>query len=168
MTTTPVAPVDRSAGRTHGPADVDAFAERLRDRGLLAGLRFLHLRTPHRFTGIFRFDEPMLRNVALIDKWFPAVVSGDDVPLAQAYCAHLHATGESLEVVYGPGDPRVPWTAGTSILSYCGAVICDDQGRRWGALCHFDTAACESKHSELPLLNAAATLIYHAASAHAR
>ncbi len=102
----------------------------------------------------------MLRSVALIDKWDPSVEHGEDVPLAAAYCAHLHRTGEPLEVANGSTDRRVPWMAGSSIVSYCGALIEDAEGSPWGALCHFDTASCEAKNSDLPLLVAAARIIY--------
>jgi hypothetical protein len=146
-------------------ADLAEFEQRLRDSGVHGAIRFLNSRTPHRFTGVYRFDGDMLRNVALIDKWLPSVETGDDVPLGEAFCAHLHATGEPLEVVHGPTDSRVPWMSGSPIVSYCGSVICDEDGERWGALCHFDTSACESKSSDMPLLAAAASMIYRAASA---
>lgn len=127
---------------------------------MLGALKFLNARTSHRFTGVFRFDGDMLRNVALIDCWESEVISGEDVPLARAYCAHLARTGQTLEVEHGPTDARVPWMSDSTILSYCGAVISAPDGSRWGALCHFDTLRCESSGSEVPLLDAAANLIY--------
>lgn len=145
--------------------EVREFRETLDREGLQPALRLLNGRTPHRFTGVFRFDGDILRNVVLVDKWAPAVVRGDDVPLAQAYCAHLHRSGGAVEVTDGPADARFPWMQQSPIVSYCGAVILDEDGRRWGALCHFDISRCESKKSDLPLLEAAAGLIY--ASAHA-
>jgi hypothetical protein len=141
-------------------SDVTKFAACLRDQGMLGALKFLNGRTSHRYTGVFRFDGDMLRNVALIDRWVAEVTSGEDVPLARAYCAHLARTGGTLEVAHGPTDARVPWMADSDILSYCGAVINAPDGSRWGALCHFDTSRCESSGSEVPLLDAAAKLIY--------
>nr|WP_207190078.1 GAF domain-containing protein [Ramlibacter ginsenosidimutans] len=107
----------------------------------------------------------MLRNVALVDKWDAVVEQGDDVPLAAAYCAHLHATGEPLEVEDVATDARVPWMSASPIVSYCGAVILDLHGQHWGALCHFDVARCDSKNSDKPLLVAAARMIYQDAVA---
>ena len=156
-------PAIQAVPPTHA-RDLAEFARQLRDQGLRESLRYLNLRTPHRFTGVFRFDGEMLRNVTLIDKWVPGVEVGEDVPLAEAYCAHLKRTGEPLQVAHGPSDSRVPWMAGSRVVSYCGAVIDDDRGQRWGALCHFDTATCEAKNSDMPLLGAAATLIYQSAS----
>lgn len=146
--------------------DLAAFNTRLED-GLRAGLLFLNARTPHRFTGVYRFDAEMLRSVALVDKWDATVMRGEDVPLAQAYCAHLHETGEAVDIPDGRIDRRFPSMQASSVLSYCGAVINDGQGARWGALCHFDTLRCESRNSELPMLVAAAALLHHAASASA-
>ncbi len=148
-------------------ADLDAFSRSQREQGLQGALLFLNARTPHRYTGIFRLDGEIMRNVALVDKWDSNLTHGDDVPLADAYCAHLQRTGEPLEVAGGPGDPRVPWMAGSKIPSYCGAAIIAPDGSPWGALCHFDLSRCESKQSDMPLLVAAAALIYESASGRA-
>lgn len=123
-------------------------------------LWFLNARTPHRFTGVFRFDSNLLRSVALVDKWNASVERGTDVDVALAYCAHLKRTGRPLEVEHGPSDSRVPWMASSPVVSYCGAPILDETGQPWGALCHYDDKACEAKNSDMPLIVAAAALIY--------
>lgn len=146
-------------------ADLAAFSDCLDQDGLRAALLFLNKRTPHRYTGVFRFDGDMLRNVALVDKWDPTVDHGDDVPLAAAYCAHLYQTGEPLEVEDGGKDSRVPWMQTSPIVSYCGSVIVDGEGTPWGALCHFDTARCDAKNSDMPLLVAAARIVFDDAAA---
>jgi len=143
--------------------DVDAFLASLGERGLRGALWFLNARTPHRFTGVFRFDGDMLRSVALVDKWDPNVERGQDAPLASAYCAHLSREGEPLLVENGATDPRVPWMAKSEFVSYCGAPIRDRAGEPWGALCHFDTAPCDAKASDMPLIIAAAALIHERA-----
>lgn len=143
--------------------DLLAFASALDEGGIAAALRFLNQRTAHRYTGVFRFDGEMLRSVALVDRWQPEVDRGDDVPLAEAFCAHLESTGQPLAVTDGRADPRTPWMANSNVASYCGAVIQDADGSRWGALCHFDHSPCESKDSDVPLLAAAAALIHKSA-----
>jgi hypothetical protein len=154
-------PTQPGSGASGAPdSDLSKFADRLRDEGMFGALKFLNGRTSHRYTGVFRFDGDMLRNVALVDRWESAVTSGEDVPLARAYCAHLASHGGTLDVEHGPTDARVPWMADSAILSYCGAVINAPDGTRWGALCHFDTSRCESNDNEVPLLDAAAHLIY--------
>ena len=140
----------------------------LRERGLRGALWFLNARTPHRFTGVFRFDGAMLRSVALVDKWDPLVEVGEDVPIASAYCAHLRRTGQPLEVQHGPSDARTPWMSESAVLSYCGAPILDGKGEPWGAICHFDNSRCESKYSDMPLLLAAAIVLYRPALAATR
>jgi len=136
------------------------FESCLHREGLQPALRYLNLRTPHRYTGVFRFDGDMLRCVAMVDKWDSEVTGRPDVPMAEAYCAHVHRTGEAVRVDHGPTDPRFPWMASSPFLSYCGAVICDPQGRHWGALCHFDTSRCEAQSSDLPMVVEAARLLY--------
>ena len=157
-------PPDSTVEPPHA-SDLAAFSRALREDGLHAALLFLNARTPHRYTGVFRFDGDMLRNVALVDKWDSDLTHGADVPLAEAYCAHLHRTGEPLQVAHGPSDARVPWMAGSAIVSYCGAVITTPGGEPWGALCHFDLSRCEAKESDMPLLVAAAARIHRAALA---
>jgi hypothetical protein len=152
-----------AASSTHA-RDLGAFRDALLGGGLISALRFLNQRTSHRFTGVFRFDGDMLRSVALVDKWLPGVERGDDVPLAQAYCAHLKRTGEPLEVEDGATDPRTPWMRQSPVVSYCGSVIRDAAGSPWGALCHFDTAYCQARATELPLLVDASALIFELAA----
>jgi hypothetical protein len=171
--TSPVAPGQRFPGSSGGTAvippphaaDLAAFVEALGSGGLSGALAFLNARTPHRFSGVFRFDGDMLRSVALFDKWDPEVQAGEDLPVADAYCAHLRGTGENIEVSDGRRDARVSWMSASPVVSYCGALIQDANHAPWGALCHFDTAPCQAKSSDMPLLTAAAALLHGAASA---
>jgi GAF domain-containing protein len=140
--------------------DFTAFRSRLQRRGLHEALGFLNGRTPHRFTGVFRFDGAMLRSVSLVDKWDPQVRRGQDIPLAQAYCAVLHDNGDALEVLDSRTDGRFPHMEHSPIASYCGALIRDGAGEPWGALCHYDLQPCQTRSSEMALLQAAATAVY--------
>lgn len=136
------------------------FKARLATGGRRAGLELLNQRTPYRFTGVFQFSGEMLKSIELVDKWDRAVVRGDDVPIASAYCAHLQRTGEPLVVVNGRFDDRVPWMRNSPVASYCGAVIESPAGHAWGAVCHYDMDPCESNRSEVALLFAAAPLLW--------
>lgn len=135
------------------------FKARLVGGGRRAAIELLNQRTPHRFTGIFQFAGEMLKSIELIDKWDWTVTRCDDVPLTSAYCAHLQRTGETLVVVDGHWDARVPWMHDSPVTSYCGAVIETSAGQPWGALCHFDFSPCESNLGEITLLIAAARLL---------
>ncbi|MDB5858187.1 MAG: hypothetical protein JWQ76_1876 [Ramlibacter sp.] len=144
------------------PADYQAFEQSLRQGGLRAALAFLNQRTPHRYTGIFRYDGEMLRNVALHDKWNVDVARGSDLPLAGAYCSVVHDTAGPLVVEDGAIDIRFPHLQGSPVLSYCGALIRDEQGNKYGALCHYDVQPCQAKASDLPLMVAATSPLYGA------
>lgn len=140
--------------------DITEFALRLSVHGPLGGIQFLNRRTPHRFTGIFQFAGEFLKSVELVDKWNSTVRRADDIPIASAYCAHLHRTGEPLVVKDGRHDPRVPWMNHSPVRSYCGAVIESPAGVPWGALCHFDVSPCESTPADIPLMVSAARLLW--------
>lgn len=60
---------------------VEQFTRQLRDGGVHASLGFLNARTRHRFTGVYRFEPPMLRSVALFDRENPSVLAYHAAPL---------------------------------------------------------------------------------------
>jgi hypothetical protein len=146
----------------HWLAELGHFERTLQSHGLHPALRLLNARTSHRFTGVYRYDGALLRNVALVDRWNPDVTKGDDAPMAETFCAIVPSVGETLEVTDGPEDARFPWMVSNAVLSYCGALIRDPSGDPYGTLCHFDLARCEVSSTQLPLLAAATPLIYHA------
>ncbi|MEJ5988902.1 hypothetical protein WG902_02800 [Ramlibacter sp. PS3R-8] len=146
-----------------GSPDISGLPEfkvRLAAGGRRGGLELLNERTPYRFTGVFQFSGEVLKSVELVDKWDKAVVRGQDVPIATAYCAHLQRTGQSLVVINGHRDDRVPWMKNSPIASYCGAVIESPAGDAWGAVCHYDMDPCESNRGEVALLSAAAPFLW--------
>jgi hypothetical protein len=48
--------------------EIGLFTDLLHQQGVHAALEHLNHRTPHRYTGLFRFDGEMLRNEALFDR----------------------------------------------------------------------------------------------------
>lgn len=141
-------------------AELESFAQALQDSGLHAALRMLNDRTPHRFTGVYRYDGSWLRNVALFDRWNPEVPQGGDAPMSETICAIVPSQGLTLEVTDGPSDARFPWMATNAVMSYCGALILADAGTPFGTVCHFDLNRCEAASNEFPLLMGAAPLIH--------
>ena len=137
-------------------------SEALRAGGLHAALALLNARTVHRFTGIYRYDGDTLRNVALFDRFAPDVEQGADAPMAATYCAIVPRVGESLEVSDGRSDTRFAWMQDNPVVYYCGVLIRDQAGTVIGTLCHYDLQRCETRSSELPLMGAAAPLLYQA------
>ena len=144
--------------------DKRRFEAILCSAGISAALGFLNARTPHRFTGIYRYDGDMLRNEYLYDQFHTEVVKGEDVPLAQAYCSIVAHTGAALEILDTAALSPNQVIAGSSVISYCGVLIRDQQGEPFGALCHFDLKPCQARVSDLPLLEAVAPLFFIALS----
>ena len=121
-------------------------------RGLHAFLGALNSRVPHRFTGIYRFEDPILRNVRLFDRENPHLEVGTDLPLREAYCSIVHREHIPFATDDARSDERIPASlaAGTTI-AYCGVPL-----GQAGALCHFDLRARPVVKEEIPLMAALA------------
>ncbi len=128
----------------------------LRDHGVVAALRVLNSRAPHRFTGIYRYTPTILANVHLVDAFVPEVSRGGDVPLEDAYCMLLADHGQ---VSFGDvaGAPCAAKSA-SPVVSYCGTLLVRANGEPFGSLCHFDLNRCQRPSTEMPLLQMAAPL----------
>jgi hypothetical protein len=142
-----------------------ALQEVLAASGLHGALGHLNRRTPYRFTGVYRYDGDVLRNVALFDRWSPDVDQGEDAPMGETFCAIVRDTGEWLEVTDGRADPRFPWMRENAVVCYCGALIRDPEGKPFGTLCHFDVQRCQPSRSEVDLLRSVGPLMYEALAA---
>lgn len=137
------------------------FRAALRD-GLHAALRYLNSRTPHRFTGVYRFDGDMLRNMALFDRFEPEQQQGIDIPISHAYCANVGRSREPLEFADAEGDGRFPYLAASPVVCYSGVLIASPEGVPYGTLCHYDIQRCEPRRSDIPLLQSVAPFIHDA------
>lgn len=78
--------------------EIGEFTEHLRRHGVHGALQYLNNRTPHRYTGVFRFDDDMLRNEALFDRYQPELTKGEDAPMAATYCALVGRQEAPLEI----------------------------------------------------------------------
>lgn len=141
--------------------DATEFERLLRDEGLWEALRFLNLRTPYRFTGVYRYDGAMLRNVVLFDQNDPNVKHGDDFPMIDAPCARLGDHGGQLVVVDFVTDPRFLCSF-APIVSYCGVLIRDPEGSDFGSVCHFDIKPCQASATNTVLLERVASTVFSA------
>ncbi len=138
--------------------EVEEFNSLLQRDGIHAALQYLNSRTPHRYTGVFRFDGDTLRNVSLFDRYQADVRQGEDVPMAVTYCSLVGRQLASLEILNAAQDLRAQ-VIETPVISYCGALIRDENGRSYGTLCHYDMQRCQERTADLPLLEEAAVLI---------
>ena len=136
----------------------------LAERGLHAALQFLNGRTRHRFTGVYRADPPVLRNIALFDRENPTLhLSGDINPLRETYCSVTSEMCAPFATSDAGRDERlVDHPARGTVLSYCGVPLLLADGRAYGTLCHFDLRPRIIPTGELPLLTRVAPLILRA------
>jgi hypothetical protein len=137
------------------------FATLLHERGLLHALGYLNERTRYRFTGLYRVDPPMLRNVGLFDRENPDIdVSGAVTKLDETYCSITCATAKPFTTMDAPRDERlVAHAARDSILCYAGVPIRFEGGRPWGSLCHFDLRPRLRSADELCALETVAPVV---------
>jgi len=140
--------------------EIGVFTALLQQQGVHAALEYLNHRTPHRYTGLFRFEGDILRNEVLLDRNQPSVRQGEDVPMVVTYCALVGRQESPLNILDAAIDPQAQGVD-TPVISYCGVLIRDEQGRAYGTLCHYDMQRCQERTTDLPLLEAAAQLLYH-------
>jgi PAS domain S-box-containing protein len=139
------------------------FEKILATQGLHEAVRFLNSRTSHRFSAMYRFDPPTLRNILLVDSYSADVTKGDDAPMAETYCSIVGETERSFTTEDTTKDDRLrTHPARENIVSYCGVLLRDIEGKPFGALCHFDKVPCDVPISEMPLMEAAAPLLMKA------
>ncbi|WP_133274357.1 GAF domain-containing protein [Hymenobacter radiodurans] len=140
--------------------EIDEFSTVLHQQGAHAALKYLNGRTPHRYTGVFRFDGDKLRNEVLYDRYEPNVQQGEDAPMEATYCSLVGRQQAPLEINDAATDSRVKGLIDTPVVSYCGVLIRDAQGTAFGTLCHYDMQRCQERTTDLPLLETAATLLH--------
>jgi hypothetical protein len=125
-------------------------------QGVHEALAYLNNRTPHRYTGLFRFDREVLHNEALFDRNQPHVRQGSDAPLATTYCALVGLQQAPLHIPDATLHPRIQELVQNPVVSYCGVLVSDAQGHPYGTLCHYDLQRCQERTTDVPLLEAAA------------
>ena len=153
----------RPVAKAVGGAQADAVAglqAALEREGVRGALRYLNQRTRHRYTGIYRFDPPMLRSIVLYDRENPALEVGSDTHIEQSYCSLVRNEERLVTIADADDDPRVAaHPARARYQAYCGTPVRDREGRCVGSLCHFDARPRLVPDSELPLLEHAAALL---------
>lgn len=139
--------------------ELTEFKEALETSGISGALNYLNSRTPHRYTGIYKYSGDTLLNVVLYDKFESAITKGEDAPLSVTYCSLLEKK-LALEITDSTEDERVKDKIITPVVSYCGVLIRDDAGNPFGTLCHFDLKRCQERTTDFPLLESAAKILY--------
>lgn len=167
MTTRPTAPRDERQELTQIPqvpalaATTEAVCAEcsaiVAEQGIGPALAWLNARTRFRFTGIYRVDPPLLRNLMLFDRENPDVnVSGEITRLDDTYCALVYATGPFSTADSGKDSRLAQHPARTSVISYDGVPMRLANGQVWGTLCHYDVRPRLLKPDERHLLESVA------------
>ncbi len=138
----------------------EELRSRLRSGGVGDVLEYLNARTQHRFTGLYRFDGAVLRNVALFDREEQQSRRGADSPLCETYCSIVGETQKSVAITDANADPRAANNPGRqSVLSYCGALVRATDGTPIGTLCSFDPAPQPVMDGHIALLEVTARML---------
>lgn len=142
---------------------VERFSVLLEGESIHAALAFLNARTRHRFTGVYRFDPPMLRSVCLFDRENPTLRLGGDTPMRETYCALVGERAAPFWTADATLDVRLgAHPARDSVIAYFGVPLLGDDGACVGTLCHFDLRPRLAPIGELQLLERAAPLVMRA------
>ena len=159
-----------SAGReAHGHVEA-LFVELLRRDGLHAALGFLNGRVRYRFTGVYRFAPPVLRNVDLFDRENPSLTfSGCELVLRDSYCGIVQMTERPFVTNDATRDERLRgYAARVSMVSYLGVPLRLRGGGLFGTLCHWDGRPRLAPDGEVDLLERLAPRLASSLAALAR
>lgn len=141
-------------------SEADYLSDILELEGVHGLLRHLNQQVPHRFTGLYRFDPPTLRNVELFDRENPELRVGQDAPMRETYCSITATTESGFDLEDAQTDARVEeHAARDSTRSYCGVPVRSREGSVVGTLCHFDTVPRRAPAEERSRMHQAAALL---------
>jgi hypothetical protein len=131
----------------------------MREGGLLPALGVLNARTRYRFTGLYRVEGSVLRNICLFDRENPTICGMGDVSLLRdTYCQIVASSDVPFATADGRIDERVAdLTSRTPVISYSGVPVVCDHGQR-GTLCHFDMRPRLFWPEEVPVMESVASL----------
>jgi GAF domain-containing protein len=142
------------------PRNLETFSAVLHAEGPEAALAYLNEGVPHRYSAVYRFAGPMLRNVLLHDKageMRPEFLVA--VPFDQSFCQFVLRDG-SFRTDDSAADPRLedhPYRG--VVVSYHSVPLTTSVGDLWGTLSHFDMTPLPLSDAEFELLQVAARLL---------
>lgn len=128
--------------------------------GVRGALALLNSLTPHRFTSLYRFDGPTLRNITFFDRENPDLETCDDIPVESSYCVFVRDFSRSFLVYDAVNDARVRnHPKKTTVQCYCGVPLLDRNGKMFGSICHFDFKPGHISDRDVELLEYMARLL---------
>lgn len=133
--------------------------------GLFGLLRALNHPTPYRYTGIYRFEGPWVKNIWLFDREHPHIEYGSDIHWDASYCRLTAGNGDACEITNAPVDIRLErHPSRQTVQCYVGVLLKDRRGHDLGTLCHFDLCPHPTPEHALPTLRAVRDFVEHALS----
>ena len=136
------------------------FEETLQRHGLSRALAFLNGTTPYRFTGVYRFQDGVVKSVLLYDRKNPELRIGENVPWNDSYCRITADSGNSCTIEESLTDERLLHHAARySVQAYCAVLLRMPTGLPLGTLCHFDVTPHHAPREILETLNAVRNIV---------
>ena len=89
----PYTEVARPKGEVAGAGGVSQFRRILKADGLWVGMQYLNTLSPYRYSAVFRFEGPTLRNICLVDREQPDVKDCPEMPVSESYCVYVRDSG---------------------------------------------------------------------------
>src|SRR4051812_45268270 len=82
------------------------LAAALAKGGVRAALGYLNGLSGHRFTAMYRFEDPTMRNLFFYDREAPQVEATNDFPVEVTYCVYVRESGRPFVVEDALRDVR--------------------------------------------------------------
>jgi GAF domain-containing protein len=142
------------------PFKVEHLRSVVTQGGLVAGLQYLNDPIQHRYTGVYRLGQGLLRNIELFDK--AAKVKPEflmEVPLGDSFCQFVLRDGVFRTDRSGQDDRLEGHKYQGVLLSYHGVPVLDNQGELFGTLYHFDAAQRTLADEDFAFLQQAARVL---------
>jgi GAF domain-containing protein len=138
----------------------ERFRSEVQRGGLVTGLQLLNEPVEHRYTGIYRLEQGVLKSVELVDKdgeIKPEFLS--EVPLEDSFCQFVLRDGLFRTSDTGKEPMLIGHKYQGVLLSYTGVPIVGEDGSLYGTLCHFDALRRELSEEDFEHLKEAARMI---------
>ncbi|RZJ04305.1 MAG: GAF domain-containing protein [Haliea sp.] len=118
---------------------LDALQQALQSEGIVAGLKFLNDRVPHRLTAIYRLSGAAVHCVHVYDKQGELTTDRMAVvPLGESFCQFAMRDGVFL-TDDTTADRRLDGNPNQGVVvCYHGLPLLDNDASLYGTLCHFD------------------------------
>ena len=136
------------------------FERVLEEKGLHGALCVLNATTLYRLTGVYRFQEGLVRSVLLFDRKNPELTVGVDVPWNDSYCRLVAEDGRRCEIANSLTDVRLrSHAAREAVQAYVAVLLKTPDGMPLGTLCHYDLQPVEPPADILDALERVAPVV---------